>query len=213
MAALQRLASCVGLGLGGPRIAAAAASSSSALWLRAYSGEAAGGSDTPAESEGAPAAEAAEAAPPAEAEASGPPVVTGAQCLMEKPSGRVPHACMCTRSPPCHGEVRLPATPPAPPAADDNGEVVPQDLFTKRQLLRMGAIDPDRTKHFLPRLSRAELGSYADDYVAEEFDVEVRPVVGTAGMVVVVARRRCGCLSACCWLALLWRSCMACSFL
>lgn len=95
---------------------------------------------------------------------------------MEQPSGRET-ACMLVqalsivplRAPP------LPAAPTTPPAADDNGEVVPQDLFTKRQLLRMGAIDPDRTKHFLPRLSRAELGSYADDYVAEEFDVEVRP--------------------------------------
>jgi len=54
---------------------------------------------------------------------------------------------------------------------------VPEELFSKRQLLRMGVIDPERTKHFLPRLSRAELGSFADDYVAEEFDTEVRNLV------------------------------------
>lgn len=52
--------------------------------------------------------------------------------------------------------------------------MVPAELFSKRQLTRMGVIDPDRTKHFLPRLSRAELGSFADDYAAEEFDLEVR---------------------------------------
>ncbi len=54
---------------------------------------------------------------------------------------------------------------------------MPEELFSKRQLLRMGVIDPERTKHFLPRLSRAELGSFADDYVAEEFDTEVRNLV------------------------------------
>lgn len=62
-------------------------------------------------------------------------------------------------------------------AADQDGSVVPEELFSKRQLLRMGVIDPERTKHFLPRLSRAELGSFADDYVAEEFDTEVRNLV------------------------------------
>ena len=41
----------------------------------------------------------------------------------------------------------------------------------------MGVEGPERTKHFLPRLSRAELGSFADDYAAEEFDVEVRRAV------------------------------------
>lgn len=70
MAALQRLASCVGLGLGAPRIAAAAAASSSALWLRAYSGEAAGGGDKPAEPEAAPSAAAAETAAEADAPAA-----------------------------------------------------------------------------------------------------------------------------------------------
>ena len=54
---------------------------------------------------------------------------------------------------------------------------MPEELFSKRLLLRMGVIDPERTKHFLPRLSRAELGSFADDYVAEEFDTEVRNLV------------------------------------
>ncbi|PRW58621.1 28S ribosomal mitochondrial [Chlorella sorokiniana] len=144
MAALQRLASCVGLGLGAPRIAAAAASSSSALWLRAYSGEAAGGGDKPAEPEAAPAGATAEAAADAE----------------------VPVAAEEAAAEDAAAEVH-------PALIDADGSVVPQELFSKRQLTRMGVLDPERTKHFLPRLSRAELGSYADDYVAEEFDVEV----------------------------------------
>ncbi|KAL4426864.1 hypothetical protein ABPG77_006650 [Micractinium sp. CCAP 211/92] len=36
----------------------------------------------------------------------------------------------------------------------------------------MGLEDPEKYKHFLPRLSRKELGSFADEYAAEEFDVE-----------------------------------------
>ena len=52
--------------------------------------------------------------------------------------------------------------------------MLPPELFSKRQLARMGLGDPAKYRHFLPRLSRAEAGSFADEYVAEEFDIEVR---------------------------------------
>lgn len=51
--------------------------------------------------------------------------------------------------------------------------MVPRELFTKRQLAWMGLGEPEKYRRFLPRLSRSELGSFADEYVAEEFDVEV----------------------------------------
>lgn len=190
MAALQRLSSCVGLGLGTPRIVAAAAASSSSLWLRAYSGDAAGGSDKPADAEAAPAAEAAAADVPAAAEepaAEVHPALIGAQAGMVRcraPAhlhGQLYAAAVCLHAPRFHQPCVLASTPfscqmslPSPPFADADGSVVPAELFSKRQLTRMGVIDPDRTKHFLPRLSRAELGSFADDYAAEEFDLEVR---------------------------------------
>lgn len=53
-------------------------------------------------------------------------------------------------------------------------------MFSKRQLKWMGLDDPEKTKHFLPALSRKELGSFADEYHAERFDVEVRYRTSTA---------------------------------
>ena len=63
-----------------------------------------------------------------------------------------------------------------PPCSADpvDGTAVPPELFSKRQLAWMGVTDdPGKYKHFRPRLSRKERGSFADEYVAEEFDVEV----------------------------------------
>lgn len=111
MAALQRLSSCVGLGLGTPRIVAAAAASSSSLWLRAYSGDAAGGSDKPADAEAAPAAEAAAADVPAAAEepaAEVHPALIGAQAGMVRcraPAhlhGQLYAAAVCLHAPHFH---------------------------------------------------------------------------------------------------------------
>lgn len=62
----------------------------------------------------------------------------------------------------------------ARPADPFDGTELPAEMFSKRQLAWMGVEDPGRYKHFLPRLSRKELGSFWDEYVEEEFDVEVR---------------------------------------
>lgn len=69
-----------------------------------------------------------------------------------------------------------PALPPADfdSAAGTGGGVVPPELFSKRQRAWLGVGDPDKYQHFLPALSRKEKGSFADEYVEEEFDVEVR---------------------------------------
>lgn len=167
-ACLQRLsaAACSGLGFSGARITAAAAASSassSALWLRAYSDAAAGAGDKPAEAaaaEAAPAEEAAAAAADGEG-GSGGEVVAAAEAA----------------------EVEAPAPQPIHPALIDpvDGSAVPPELFTKRQLARMGVEEPEKYKHFLPRLSRKELGSFADEYVDEEFDVEVGGLGGWVG--------------------------------
>jgi hypothetical protein len=34
-------------------------------------------------------------------------------------------------------------------------------------------VDPDKYKHFKPKLRRKDVGSYADDSVLQEFDAEV----------------------------------------
>lgn len=70
--------------------------------------------------------------------------------------------------------VPSPSARPPPLATDEDGERLTPDMFSKRQLARMGLGDPDKVKHFLPALSRKEKGSFADDYVAEAFEMEVR---------------------------------------
>ncbi|KAL4859408.1 hypothetical protein ACK3TF_000515 [Chlorella vulgaris] len=55
---------------------------------------------------------------------------------------------------------------------DNDGSTLTPEMFSKRQLKWMGLDDPEKTKHFLPALSRKELGSFADEYHAERFDVE-----------------------------------------
>ena len=44
--------------------------------------------------------------------------------------------------------------------------------YNKRQIAYMG-VDPDKYKHFKPKLRRKDVGSYADDSVLQEFDAEV----------------------------------------
>jgi hypothetical protein len=66
-------------------------------------------------------------------------------------------------------------------------------MFSKRQLARMGLGEPDKYKHFPPTLSRKEMGSFADEYVAEAFDVEVRPLS-------LLHARLCGCCRVFLWL-------------
>lgn len=150
---LRHLAGAAGrpaLGLGGPCITGAAAtcssvgSSSTALWLRGFAGDA-GNADKPAEEAAAAPAEGAAAAAAAE---SGEPG-EGTAAEPEEPA-------------------------PVHPSLIDfhDGSDVPAELFTKRQLAWMGVEQPERYRRFLPQLSRKELGSFADEYVDEEFDVE-----------------------------------------
>ena len=88
-----------------------------------------------------------------------------------------------------------PALPACPAVIEDFssedmsvGTAVPRELFSKRQLAWMGvAEDPDtKYKHFLPKLSRKETGSFADEYVSEEFDVEVSSEVWSEASVLII---------------------------
>lgn len=49
--------------------------------------------------------------------------------------------------------------------------------YSRRQRAYLGA-DPDKYKHFKPRLSRRERGSFADASVAAEFEEEVGRSLG-----------------------------------
>ena len=98
----------------------------------------------------------------------------------------MPPAAPANRHRPCRcPPLSLPALLflPAPAVIEDFssedmsvGTAVPRELFSKRQLAWMGVAEDQDTKykHFLPKLSRKETGSFADEYVSEEFDVEVR---------------------------------------
>lgn len=85
---------------------------------------------------------------------------------------------------PAAPEGQAPEAPTAPPAeaveaaSPSNEEPVEQapDFlamgYTKRQAAWLNP-DPEKHKHFLPRLSRKELGSYNSEGVAEEFAREI----------------------------------------
>lgn len=66
------------------------------------------------------------------------------------------------------------ATKPSP--ADTPS--APASAYTKRQNAHLSP-DPEKHKHFLPRLSRKELGSFADEQFAREFadELELYPTI------------------------------------
>lgn len=55
---------------------------------------------------------------------------------------------------------------------DDVEWEVPLEELSRRQRAWVGAGEPGRYKHFLPRLSRKELGAFGEVAMAEEFDEE-----------------------------------------
>lgn len=179
LASLQRLTAAAcgrpGLGLGSPGITAAlvaaasstsSTSSSSSQCLRGYSDEA-GGSGKEGEpaaggaaDEGQAAAADAEAGPAAGQEGGELTVAAAAEGEDEidvesEEITDVPLGLIDFDNP-----------------GNTSGTAVPAELFTKRQRAWMGLESPEKYKHFLPQLSRKELGSFADDYVDEEFEIE-----------------------------------------
>ncbi|EFN59453.1 expressed protein [Chlorella variabilis] len=165
LSSLQRLAAACGpsgLGRGGIAVAAScgSSSSSSSLWqqLRAFSDEA-GSGDKPGEEPAAAAASAA-ADDVAGGSEGGDDALVAAEAAegdeeVEEVDEDVPFGLIDFDS-----------------AAGTGGGVVPPELFSKRQRAWLGVGDPDKYQHFLPALSRKEKGSFADEYVEEEFDVE-----------------------------------------
>lgn len=59
-------------------------------------------------------------------------------------------------------------------AADDDDELeVPLEALSRRQRGWLGK-EPERYKHFMPKLSRKERGAFGESEMLEEFDEEVR---------------------------------------